>query len=324
MRECGFGCLQPGLGGSRPWRKGENVDLDAFVRSVLGGELSAIPAEEESRFHEEWVARGLSFREPFEMAVQGGAIADRLAWVFVSGYQATSRRVFPGVEPVAGWASFVNTEVQSELPPTRLAIDADGNAVLRGWKTWVATSAHVSRLFVSSGPGRIPFAVVAGDQPGVEIETSPRKSYLGDMTQGRVFFRDVVVPRECVVADARTFVVFGACESAYVRVAFHAFMLAQGRRLGARTEFLSRVIANLYAAERILGGEFPSELSAVAINGVHLAGLELAGEFAALTAAADPELHARWIADRRLIDGVTAGLGSRATRTIEGLVGRPG
>lgn len=293
------------------------MDMTSFVGSVLTGELAPVAAGDEQVFHTEWVTRGLSLDDSFLMAARGGAIADRLAWVFVSGYQATIRRVFPDLSPEPGWASFVNTEnPEAKLSGTTLEVDSSGNGTLRGWKTWVATSAHVSRLLVSSSQGRIPFAVVRRDQPGVEIETSPRKSYLGDMSQGRVQFHDVAVSADCIVGDERTFPVFRASESAYVRVALNAFMFAQCCRVGAPAELIARLVANLYGSQAVMAGQLPSDEATIALYGIHMETVDLAFQFQKLLAESDPDLQARWLVDRRLVDGVTVGLASRAAQAL--------
>ena len=60
------------------------------------------------------------------LAVQGGLLADRLAWVFVAGYQAALRRTFPD-QGFSGWAAF--------------AVSEDRRAIrrCRGWiiRTWI-------------------------------------------------------------------------------------------------------------------------------------------------------------------------------------------
>ena len=68
-------------------------------------ELETLP--DEMSFHAAWVSvcadeRGQMLSDPVELALTGGALADRLAWVFVSGYQAAVRQCFPELVPATG------------------------------------------------------------------------------------------------------------------------------------------------------------------------------------------------------------------------------
>ena len=46
------------------------------------------------------------------MAVHGGMLADRMAWVFVAGYQAALRRTFPD-QALPRWAALAVSEIDA-------------------------------------------------------------------------------------------------------------------------------------------------------------------------------------------------------------------
>ncbi|MFN8638319.1 MAG: hypothetical protein U0360_02410 [Dehalococcoidia bacterium] len=277
--------------------------LDGIVEALLGRALAPLEAPTEADFHAAWVARGLSAEEPVVMAVVGGALADRLAWVFLSGYQAVLRRALPRLPVEPGWSALVNTEGVGDLPGTTLE-GAPGARNISGWKTWVAAADHVERLVVSASHNALPLVILRRDQPGVTIEHSRSggpDSYLGELVQGRVHLEGVAVAEDCVVTDERAFPIFRAGEGAYVRVALNAFMLAHGVRLRAPGELISSAVAGLLGAAGAASMPMPSRAGMIAVGAVDARTRDLAAEFEAFIETADPPLRARWERDARMV-----------------------
>jgi alkylation response protein AidB-like acyl-CoA dehydrogenase len=226
--------------------------IDDVIEGILQGETAPADGSTEAAWLATWRDRGLSDLDPEVMAALGGALADRLSWVFLAGYQATIYRCFPTLPRSAGWTSFVNTEDASgDLPGTSLEGDGDTRR-LNGWKGWVAASDHVERLLVSAKQEHVPFAVLARETPGVRIESREAPGYLPDLSQGRAEFVDVTIPDGQLIGDERTFPTFRVAEGAYVRVALHAFILAHARRLEASPTLSSERFAA--RAEQALEG----------------------------------------------------------------------
>ena len=73
-----------------------------LVEDVLAGEIGTEEALDEAAWHRLWERDGLAGKTPLEMALAGGALADRLSWVFVSGYQAALHANFPQLPRLAG------------------------------------------------------------------------------------------------------------------------------------------------------------------------------------------------------------------------------
>lgn len=290
--------------------------LDGVIEAVLTGAIVPLDAPTEDDFHAAWVARGLSATEPTLMAAVGGALADRLAWVFLSGYQATLRRGLSQLPIEPGWSALVNTEGVGDLPGTALTGEP-GARRLSGWKTWVAAADHVERLIVSAHQNELPLIVVRRDQPGVVIEHSRAGGYLGEMVQGRVRFDDVAIADEQVTGDASSFPVFRAAEGAYVRVALSAFLLSHAVRLQAPPAFVGRVVQGLVRAASAVALPLPSRAATIAIGAVDAEIRVLAAEFEALVATADPVLHGRWDRDARMVRSDT--LARRADEALAGL-----
>lgn len=292
------------------------MELVQVVDALLTGDIAPQPSPTESDYHALWLGRAVGDEDELVMAALGGALADRLAWVFVAGYQATIRRCFAELPREPGWSAFVNTEDQTGAFPGTTLSGEPGQRRLSGWKGWVAAADHVDRLLVSASHNQVPFAVVRRDQSGVTIETGAPKGYLSEMVQGRAHFEDVTVEEDQVIGDERTFPVFRSAESAYVRAALAAFMLSHARRLDAPPNLISGAAAALFALEAILHRELPSDTAAVGLLGAANQVSALATEFEALLEERDEALHALWTKDRRLVDGALPGIAARAARAL--------
>lgn len=292
------------------------MDLRELVEQILSEAVGAVPAPAERDYHALWLERGIGREEPDVMAALGGALADRLAWVFVAGYQATIRRCFPDLPVEPGWCAFVNTEEPSRGLPGTALTGEPGKRRLSGAKTWVAAADHVDRLLVSARPNQVPFVVLRRDAPGVEIACDPPKSYLSEMVQGTVTFDDIAVREEQLTGDARTFPVFRAAESAYVRLALNVFMHGHVCRLGGPTALIGSAVAGVLGAAAVVQMQLPCQAAALGLLGVDRNTRALAGEFESFIQAQDETLHRLWTKDRRLVDGASTGIAARAAAAL--------
>src|SRR5690348_5713505 len=103
------------------------MDLGEFVEQALNGAFVAVAAPTEADYHSAWLLHQIGNEDPFVMAAMGGALADRMAWVYEAGYQGTLRRCFPDLPAEPGWSAFVNREDPAgDLPGTSLT-GAPGN-----------------------------------------------------------------------------------------------------------------------------------------------------------------------------------------------------
>ena len=273
--------------------------LHAVIDDVLASRIAPLDAPLEDDYHAAWLRNEVGLAEPPVMAALGGALADRLAWVFMAGYQATLRRCFPQLGTRPGWSAFVNTEGVGDLPGTVLS-GTPRQQRLSGWKTWLAGADHVERLLVSATHNSLPFVVIGRDQPGVVIEHSRVGGYLPELVQGRVRFDDVAVLEGQITGDTTTFPAFRASEGGYVRIALNAFLLSHSVRLGAPTALIAGALASLLGAASAMELPLPSTAATIAIGGVDAQTRVLASEFEPFIATADPALHERWVRDARL------------------------
>ncbi len=117
----------------------------------------------------------------------GGRQADRLAYLFISGYQAAVRRTFT-VEGNRWSALAVSEDRSGKLPG--LSQQDDGRVY--GHKTWVAASDNLDEIIVSVGelPQGSLFRVRL-PRSGVTIERKSDVKFLSEMSQGIAHFDGV-------------------------------------------------------------------------------------------------------------------------------------
>jgi alkylation response protein AidB-like acyl-CoA dehydrogenase len=190
-------------------------------------DLTFQTAADESAFRALWDRRGLSARAPKDMARDGGAISDRLAWVFLAGYQAAVRYVFHEA-PVGGWVVFAASEDQKnpqDNPPLKISGVA-GSLVLNGTKSWVAGSRNVDHLIVTARDEDDTVVTCLADAHGHGVTLSHREksSFLQAMSQGFARFENCPVKGESLPSDRLK--LFMRSESRFIMLACTAFMAA--------------------------------------------------------------------------------------------------
>ena len=204
------------------------------LEQVLARALVTARCEDEAAWHEVWHQHGLGAEPPIRSALMGGALSDRLSWVFISGYQAALRQVFPSL-PSTGWAAFAATEAKDDpdFPGTALSPEiAEGGYLLNGHKSWVAQSRHVAHLLVTVRPADLPDAPpsqcvrVDAAAKGVTLSHRSAPGFLASLSQGFARFEDVHVAGSELLGPKSTRA-FGRTEPRFVMLAACGFLLAQ-------------------------------------------------------------------------------------------------
>ena len=124
-----------------------NADYRNALASLETRVYEPLISATEEAWKNNWMNNDVSSHEPLSVALIGGALADRPAWIFHAGYQGMMRYAFPFC-PKSGWASYLVAEDKTgEYPGTVITKSAD-RRTLSGFKNWVAASGHVDHLIV--------------------------------------------------------------------------------------------------------------------------------------------------------------------------------
>ncbi len=205
------------------------LNVGAFLDGYRDSLPIIIRCKEEADWYRYWQSEGMNHLDPALMALKGGIHAPNLAYVFISGYQAAMRYVFPET-PEDGWTAFAASE-DSHNPdknPPLMATTTAETITLTGTKSWVAQSKSVDYLIVtakSNNDDRV-MTLVKTDQKGLVISHRESPSFLADMSQGFARFSAVSISTNaCIPGDRlKTFM---KSESKFIMLALSGWLYSQ-------------------------------------------------------------------------------------------------
>ena len=247
-----------------------------------------------------WLAAVAPQQDLGLLAVQGGLLADRLAWVFVAGYQAALRRTFPD-QGFSGWAAFAVSEDRRGDPPLP-GVDyqnVDTGFSISGHKTWVAAVNAVDHLVIKAGRGaRARYFNLPRQTRGLEL-SARAANFLGEMSQGSAHLVDVRVSTDTAL-NADAVPQFGQREALYIYLAFLAYAGRAWLQDAAQDDCLSLI-------QRLDQALAQPQLPLAEVKELDVAVQSVLASIAA-AAAADNE---RWEVDQRLISMYSPGIQQR-------------
>ena len=228
-------------------------------------------------------------------AVQGGLLADRMAWVFVAGYQCALRHTFAEL-PADCMAAFAVAEDRKGNPPLPgvTATEVNGAKTANGYKTWVACSATLSHLVIKADRGAVAkYYCLERGSPGLTL-TPKYGAFLAEMSQGVAELSDVAVAKPLDASQVHN---FGIRETLYIYTAFCAWAGKSGASVADCQSSISRLA--------VLIDKPPEDAAALA----ELKAVDDAVQ--SLRAAIADGAAPRWQQDQRLIAMYSPGIQKR-------------
>lgn len=193
--------------------------------------IGLAPLPRELDYHHQWQLCVIpQLDDLLVAALLGGRIADRLAWVFIAGYQSACRAVFPEASG-NGWIAFAVSEDRAAtdpLPPVTVEQHETGPA-LCGSKTWIAAASSVEHLVVQVGRGTAArYWLAERAAPGLTLDTRAAPEFLSDLSQGRAHFAATPISALQPLSDERVSR-FRWFEALYIYAAFCGFVQSHSR-----------------------------------------------------------------------------------------------
>ena len=242
-----------------------------------------------------WRQQALVTADLVELAIVGGLLADRMAWVFVAGYQSALRHTFPSI-PMDGLAAFAVSEDRKGNPPLAgvQSHEHDGKLCVSGYKTWVACSTTLAYLLIKANRGAAAqYFCLPRQTPGLTLQDK-YGTFLPEMSQGIAKLDRVATP---AALDQSAVASFGLRETLYIYLAFCAWAGMQG----AAPEQCQGLILRLAALIRQLPVDAQGLAELKAVD----------ADVQALRESISPRLVAGWQADQRLIAMYSPGIQKR-------------
>ena len=282
--------------------------LSRLTSDVYGSERASSEAE----WHSLWQTADVSHHDPLVIALLGGALADRLDWVFHAGYQGMMRYAFPFC-PGSGWASYLVAEDKTGEFPGTVVTKTAGHTQLSGCKSWVAGVEHVDHLIVRvSGTDDEVFLVVPAHGPGVVLSSREKPGFLSDLSQGFATFEDVVINDDQLFARAQLHQNFAYAEAFHVLVALNAFMVSHTLRVGGDADILLAATQSLSNAGDLIESGAVDDDFFLGTADLDVATTHTAELFEMLIEHHDVELFQRWQRSRGVVNMFSRGLQKRA------------
>ena len=179
-----------------------------------------IPAEQisgEADYHRLWMSQLDESWSAEQTAFAGGFISDRLAFLFISAYQAAVRRTFNLNNRT--WTVLAISEDRNPDHPRPGLTESDDR--VNGFKTWVASSQFAEDIIVSVDTTKLYIA--NRNTLGLNLTHKAAPGFLGDMSQGVAEFKDVAIKDLQALKDF-DLKLFAKREPLYLYFAFCGFL----------------------------------------------------------------------------------------------------
>lgn len=198
----------------------------------------------ESEFKRTWLAVDRPGISKADLAYEGGRLADRLAFLFLAGYQAAVRSCFE--TRARTWTVFAVSEDRNADHPLP-GLTLDQAHLLNGTKTWVAAADVVDDIVVTARRDeQLFFFRVGREQPGLSLVSREQPGFLSEMSQGTATFTGVPAA-DLLQLDPIDLKHFGLCEPVYLYLAFCGFLAeVQGN---SEVQALRHALADLTSAD---------------------------------------------------------------------------
>ena len=182
------------------------------------------PAEQfsgEVDYHYLWMSQLDESWSAEQTAFTGGLISDRLAFLFISGYQAAVRRTFKLTNRT--WTVLATSEDRNPDHP-RPGL-TESNSRVNGFKTWVASSRFAEDIIISVDGTKLYIA--NRETPGLNLSHKAAPGFLRDMSQGVAEFKDVAISDLQALGEF-DLKLFAKREPLYLYFAFCGFLHRKG------------------------------------------------------------------------------------------------
>ena len=297
------------------------VPIDELILRLIVDELDPLVPRDAAEWFAAYGEQTADLALPVDRALVGGLHADRLAWAFAGGYQAAAAALFgsassepPPVGSTRALFALCATEVGGAHPR---AIASTFRRVGDGWrldgeKTFVTFGAEAGTLGVVARAGLhddgrplLRVACLPAGRPGISVLPAPSVPFVPEIGHAALRFDAVAVSdAEMLPGDGYADFLrpFRTIEDTHVYAALLGHAMRMARR-GWWPEGTRQALLPWVLAARCVAQADPKAVTThAALAGLIDAARALVDGLGPPRAPRDPDVEARWLRDRPLLD----------------------
>jgi acyl-CoA dehydrogenase len=257
--------------------------------------------------------------DPIDRAIAGGFVADRLAYAFTAGYQASLQCLLPSL-PVDTIAALCISEeggghprqIKTTLRRTDQKESISPLWEINGRKKFITNASEASRLLIAASAGEMPdgknqiqMIEIERDAPGITVIPMKELPFVPEISHGILLLEGVHAKEENLLPGdgyLKYIKPFRTIEDIHVSAAIIGYLFRIAGQYGWPRDIQERCMA-IFSGFRFLSAEDPGNPA------VHIALAGILNQLARLVDDIEPHwanvevlTRTAWVRDRKLLD----------------------
>lgn len=260
-----------------------------------------------------------SWTDPVDSAIAGGFVADRLAYAFAAGYQASLRRLLPSLSSDTIAALCVSEEggghprkIKTTLCKTDQKESISPVWEINGRKQFITNADEASRLLIAASAGETPdgknqiqMIEIERDAPGITVIPMKELPFVPEISHGILLLEGVHVREENLLPGdgyLQYIKPFRTIEDIHVSAAIIGYLFRIAGQYGWPRDIQERCLS-IFSGFRFLSAEEPGNPAVhIALGGILHQFARLVDDIEPYWSTVDAVKRTAWIRDRKLLD----------------------
>ncbi|HMF33106.1 MAG TPA: acyl-CoA dehydrogenase family protein [Candidatus Lokiarchaeia archaeon] len=298
---------------------GSEIPLDVLLQSLLSPSESLPCGRTTTEVFADWwsLYRTIAAQwSPFDRAVIGGFLTDKLAFAFAGGYQSALQCLVPALSH-DNIASLAVSEEGGAHPRAIQAIispDPDDPATFRisGHKKWITCAAEAQLLLVAvsagvgaDGRNKIRIAWVPSTAEGVSINVMQSVGIVPEISHGEIDLDNVAVAQDALMpGDGYTQYIrpFRTVEDIYVGGGIWGYLFGIAREFNWETAVCEEILAIITSLRSLSEADPAAPATHLALGGVLSTERKVVEAMHSAWELVDADTRVRWERDSALLN----------------------
>ncbi|MBA4367196.1 MAG: acyl-CoA dehydrogenase [Desulfobacterium sp.] len=260
-----------------------------------------------------------SWTDPIDCAIAGGFVADRIAYAFTAGYQASLRSLLPSLPFDTIAALCVSEEGGGhprQIKTTLRQIDQKESISplweINGRKKFITNASEASRLLIAASAGEMPdgknqiqMIEIERDAPGITVIPMKELPFVPEISHGILLLEGVHVKEENLLPGdgyLKYIKPFRTIEDIHVSTAIIGYLFRIAGQYGWPRDIQEKCLF-IFSGFRSLSAEDPGNPAVhIALAGILNQLVRLVDDIEPYWANVEAVTRSAWIRDRKLLD----------------------